>query len=251
MYKGYFFDLDGVAYNGTEVITTCRDFVNGLIKANKSVCFLTNNSSRTKQTVCQHLTELGYQITEDHILTSSEVTAHYVKEQQLKRLYLIGMEGLHHEIGQLDVKIVEENADAVIIGLDKQLTYEKLAIASLLVKGGARFISTNSDLKLSTEKGVFPGNGSITKVIETTTGVPPIYMGKPETKMFELGLEMMQLKKEDVVMVGDNYHTDILGAISFGIDSIFVETGIMNRHDLLPFDILPTHIVTDLSEFKE
>lgn len=249
-YKAYFFDLDGVAYEGPNVIETCRVFVNQLMEQNIQVCFLTNNSSRTPQMVADHLIALGYHINVDNIVTSAQVTANYLKKKNFKRAYVIGMEGIRRELTSIGIEIVENDADLVICGLDLNVTYKKLTEASQEVMKGATFISTNSDIKLSTSDGIAPGNGSITRVIEQTTGVTPIYMGKPELAMFEYGLEKVNLSKEEVVMVGDNYYTDILGAHLFGIDSIFVETGVMTKEEILACPNQPTFIVKDLSYFN-
>ncbi|MDF2700117.1 MAG: family hydrolase [Haloplasmataceae bacterium] len=251
MYKGYLIDLDGVAYMGKNVIPTCLLFINRIRKLNVKFCFVTNNSSRTNEEVCKHLNELGYNVTVDNIITSSEVTANYIKDQKPKaKVFIIGMNGLKTTLQNSDLQMVEENADYVVVGLDKNLTYQKLAQATFEINKGATFISTNSDLRLSTENGIAPGNGAITKVIELATGIEPIYMGKPQIEMLEFGLNKLNLNKKEVAMIGDNYFTDILGAYNFGIDSIFVETGVMKISDLNNFKIKPTHIVKDLSELK-
>lgn len=83
-YKGFLFDLDGVAYIGPDVIPTCRDFVNQLVERNIKVGFITNNSSRTPKMVADHLNDLGYHVSEDHIITSSQVTADFVKDRPEK-----------------------------------------------------------------------------------------------------------------------------------------------------------------------
>jgi 4-nitrophenyl phosphatase len=249
-YKGYFFDLDGVAYQGSQVIPTCRDFVNRLIDEDIKVCFLTNNSSRTPDTVAHHLQDLGYHVNEENIITSSQVTSNYIAKQSKRKIYLIGMSGIYQELTKIGCEIVSENADLVVVGLDFHLTYDKLAKAAQEIIKGAELISTNSDLMLITNNGIAPGNGSITQLIETISKTKAIYMGKPEAKIFEFGLDKLNLTKDEVVMVGDNYYTDILGASQFNIDSIFVETGVMTREEILQFPNQPTYLVKDLSYFN-
>lgn len=249
MYKGYLIDLDGVAYLGSKVIESCRSFINQLYENDIKFCFVTNNSSRTNKEVCEFLISLGYKVNEENIITSSEVTANYIKsENQDARVYMIGMNGLKSNLCNNNIKIVDDNADYVVIGLDLNLTYEKLAKACLEINKGAKFISTNSDVKLSTERGITPGNGSITKVIELSTDVLPLYMGKPAVTMLEYGLDKLELNKDEVAMIGDYYYTDILGAHNFGIDSIFVETGVMSIKDLEKLEVKPTKVVKELTE---
>jgi len=45
---------------------------------------------------------------------------------------------------------------------------------------------------------------------------------KPSTKGFEMALNLLDLKKEEVIMIGDQLFTDIWGANKFGIKSILV-----------------------------
>ena len=45
---------------------------------------------------------------------------------------------------------------------------------------------------------------------------------KPSTKGFKMALNLLDLKKEEVVMIGDQVFTDVWGANRFGIKSILV-----------------------------
>ena len=248
-YKGFFFDLDGVAYIGPDVIPTCRDFVNKLVDRGIKVGFLTNNSSRTPETVANHLIELGYRINAENVITSSQVTADYVKELPVKRVHVIGMDGIRQALIDAGKEIVDDDAEIVVVGIDFNVNYEKFMRAGQEILNGARFISTNRDPKIQTKDGIGPGNGSIVKLIEHFTGVEAIDMGKPGEMIFEYGLKRLGLNKDEVVMVGDYYYTDILGAQRFGIDSIFVETGVMTKDEILQIPDQPTYIVKDLSYF--
>ena len=50
-------------------------------------------------------------------------------------------------------------------------------------------------------------------------------MGKPEPSFFELALKDMNLKPENVWMIGDDIKDDILGAMRLGMKGILVKTG--------------------------
>ena len=71
----------------------------------------------------------------------------------------------------------DEFVDYVVIGLDEAVTYEKLATATLGVRNGATFISTNKDVSIPKERGFLPGNGAITSVVSVSTGVQPTFIG--------------------------------------------------------------------------
>lgn len=249
MNKGFLIDLDGVAYLGERVIPTCRDFIKKCNDKGIKFCFVTNNSSRTTDTIYEHLISLGYELTKENIITSSEVTANYiVKEKPNARVYLIGMNGIREELEKNNLQIVEKDADYVVIGIDFEINYAKYTKALREILNGAKFISTNSDHRLSKADGVAPGNGALTKVLEFSSGIEALYMGKPQQEMFIYGLKKLNLPKEQVMMIGDNYYTDILGAHNFGMESIFVETGVMTIKEIEHFPIKPTIIVKNLLE---
>lgn len=67
--------------------------------------------------------------------------------------------------------------------------------------------------------------------------------GKPDPSIFEHALTLMSLNKDEVLMVGDNLMTDILGASRVGIKSVWI-----NRHDKERNEVIPTYEITHLEE---
>ncbi|MCA0971771.1 TIGR01457 family HAD-type hydrolase [Halobacillus litoralis] len=226
-YKGYLIDLDGTMYRGTEKIEGADSFVHHLEANGFPYLFLTNNSAKTAGQVVEKLTRLGIPATEDHIFTSSMATASYISDlKNQAKVFVIGEHGLIDALQKEGHQIVEDDADYVIIGLDRDISYEKLTKACLNVRNGAKLISTNRDVAIPTERGMMPGNGAITSVVSVSTGVSPIFVGKPSSIIMDQALERIGFSKEEVVMVGDNYDTDIMSGISAGIDTLMVETGV-------------------------
>ena len=185
-YKGFLIDLDGTMYRGSEVIQEAVDFVNKLHLSKIPYLFVTNNSSRTPLQVVQKLKDFGVALTEEQVFTTSQATANYIYEQKPNaQVFVIGEEGLQKAISEKGFKTASEDADYVVIGIDRSITYEKLAVACLAVRNGATFISTNGDIALPTERGLMPGNGALTAVITTSTKIQPVFIGKPESIIME------------------------------------------------------------------
>ena len=88
------------------------------------------------------------------------------------------------------------------------------------------FISTNNDHVFPSERGFVPGNGAFTKLVEHSTGVEPLFVGKPEPFMLELIQQKFGFEKEEMIMIGDNYQTDILTGIRMGIHTAHVNSGV-------------------------
>ncbi|WOO87451.1 TIGR01457 family HAD-type hydrolase [Mollicutes bacterium LVI A0039] len=254
MYKGYLIDLDGTAYLGSKVITETIDFTNKLKEKGIPFKFVTNNSSATEIDVVNKLTSMGYNVDTQNIVTTARATGNYLKrEKPDASVYIIGSGGVVNALEDANIKITDDytKADTVIVGLDQQVTYEKLANACLAVRNGATFISTNPDIALPSERGMLPGNGSIAKVVETSTEVEPITIGKPERHIMQEALDQLELTNTEVAMIGDNYMTDIMSGVNMDIDTIFVNTGLTRREDLGKYDVPPTHICETLHDFMD
>ena len=133
------------------------------------------------------------------------------------------------------------------MGIDREITYAKLADACLAIRAGAHFIATNSDHAFPTERGIVPGNGSFVKLMELSTGKSPVFVGKPEAHMLSFIQLKNGFKKDEMVMIGDNYDTDILAGIRFGIDTVHVEGGVTSKEEVLiersPTDISISYIL--------
>ena len=93
-----------------------------------------------------------------------------------------------------------------------------------------------------------PGNGAITSVVSVSTGVDPIFIGKPEPIIMNKALDILALDKKNVAMIGDLYDTDILSGINIDIDTIHVQTGVTTKEELAEKDIPPTYTFADLNE---
>ncbi len=249
-YKGYLIDLDGTMYRGKERIEEAVGFIEALIKRNIPYLFVTNNSSRTPAQVAEKLRGFGIPAEEHHVFTTSTATANYLYDiKPNAKVFMIGEEGLHHALVERGFLLTDEQPDFVVTGIDRSITYEKLAKACLGVRDGARFISTNGDIAIPTERGLLPGNGSLTSVITVSTQVEPVFIGKPEGIIMEQALEVLGTSKEETLMVGDNYDTDIMAGMNAGIDTLLVHTGVTTPELLLSYKEQPTHVIQSLDQW--
>ena len=250
-YKGYLIDLDGTMYRGSERIEAASDFVKRLREQDIPYLFVTNNSSRTPRQVAEKLREFDIPCEEELVFTTSLATANYIYDRKKDAsVYAIGEEGIMTALKEKGFPFVEENADFVVMGIDREINYEKLAKAALAVRNGAVFISTNADIALPTERGLLPGNGSLTSVIAVTTQTKPIFIGKPESIIMDQALKVLGTAKEDTLMVGDYYDTDILAGMNAGMDTLLVHTGVTTVELLRGYDRQPTHVIHSLDEWK-
>jgi 4-nitrophenyl phosphatase len=257
--KGLIIDMDGVLWHGNNPIAGLNSFFSTIREAGLPFVLATNNASLTQQQYIDKLANMGVEVIADEVLTSSMATASYLAKQQpndKKRVFVIGESGLReplsdHGFTLTDLYEVEGNgemrgADLVVSGLDRTLTWDKLATATLNIKKGAAFYATNADTTLPTELGDVIGNGGTIAALEAATGVKAISIGKPEPILYQQALETLGTSQAETVAIGDRLNTDILGAVNAGIRSILVLTGISDRQELSELDYQPTWVMVDL-----
>ena len=140
--------------------------------------------------------------------------------------------------------------DAVIVGLDPQLTYLRLAVAADAIRRGARFIATNRDPIYPTERGLRPGAGSLVAAVEATTGVTPVSIGKPAPGLLEAAAHAVGRDPREAVMIGDSLLTDIPAAKAVGARSVLMLTGVSTADQLdgLPPDARPDAVAANAEE---
>lgn len=251
-YKGYLVDLDGTMYKGKQRIEEAAPFITRLKNKDIPYIFVTNNSTSSPEEVAKKLVNhFDVPAEASEIYTSSLATADYLKTLEGNKVLVVGERGLVEALTQAGFELTSEDPDHVVVGLDRNINYEKVVQATLAIQKGASFIATNKDTNLPTERGLVPGAGSLVAMIETATQTPPTFVGKPEAIMMAGAVEKIGLNKEDVLMVGDNYETDILAGINNGIDTLLVLTGFTSRDDLKLVNTQPTYIVETLDNWEE
>lgn len=252
-YAGYMIDLDGTIYRGKEKIPAAKRFIERLQEHDIPFLFVTNNSTQAPIKVVENLANnFDIHVKEENVYTSALATADYIADldKDKRSVYVIGEVGLKQAILDRGFHFEETNPDYVVVGLDYDVTYHKFELATLAIKRGAKFIGTNADTNLPNERGLVPGAGSVIALVECSTQQKATYIGKPETIIMEKALERLGLPKDEVVMVGDNYMTDIKAGINFGIDTMLVYTGVSTRELVRKQEIAPTIELGSLDEWK-
>lgn len=251
-YKGYLIDLDGTLYYGTNRIPTAEQFVRELKKKKQPFLFLTNNATRSSQQIVENLrSNYELPIGLENIYTSTQALITYMEEHHLgKVVHIVGEEALYQQVEAAGFPItLDTNADVVVQGLNRQATYKELALAATAIREGAEFLVTNADQTIPTEIGIMPSSGALTAFLEVASGKKGLILGKPNALIVESALDELNLKAEDVLLIGDKYETDILAGINAGVDTLLVLTGVTRREDVASLPMQPTYVLENLSEW--
>ena len=230
------FDLDGVVYLGEKLIPNVDKIINKLKSLSIKVVYNSNNSTITRQTYVERLKHFNIpsEIT-DFYTSASIASAEISKLKKNANIFVIGEIGLREELRLAGHRILpdssNEEIDFVIVGLDREFTYDKLAIAQkYILEGKAQFYATNADSTLPVAEGLKPGAGSMVNALITCTGQNPVRIfGKLEPFGIEIILRDTQISPEQACIFGDRLNTDILAGNSAGIISIAVLTGVTTR----------------------
>ena len=127
-----------------------------------------------------------------------------------------------------------------------QATYRDYSLAFRQLHQGAVLVGTNSDTVLLSEEGVNVGNGSIVHMLETCSGQTSMQIGKPSSVILDCALRYTGWSKEEVLIIGDNLHTDILCGVQSQVKSALVLTGISKREDIEKTGIQPDVVVESM-----
>jgi 4-nitrophenyl phosphatase len=247
-------DMDGVLWAGETPLPGLLEFFHTLRTRAIPFVLATNNSSSTADQYVAKLARLGVRVAPDEVLTSGLATALYLRGQANGsggRVFAIGESGVRQcltEQGFTLLDLFDVRADYVVCGMDRALSWDKLATATLNVRAGARLVGTNPDTSFPTERGIVHGNGAILAALQAATGTAPVIVGKPEPIMYQQAMLRLGAAPAHTVAIGDRLETDILGAVRAGIRSLLVLTGIAARADLAGLDYSPTWVMNGLPD---
>ncbi|WP_035810125.1 HAD-IIA family hydrolase [Curtobacterium sp. S6] len=252
-YDAILSDLDGVVYAGPDPIDGAVESLNKASETGVAVAYVTNNASRSVQTVADHLSSLGLSVDADHVVSAAQSAARLAADQlgAGAPVAICGSQALAECAREVGLRVVgfDESPRAVLQGFDPGLGWQDLAEASYtLANPSIRWIVSNTDLTIPKERGIAPGNGTLVNAVAAATGRAPEIAGKPGAAIFRT--IMARLGVSDPVVVGDRLDTDILGANNAQLPSIAVMTGVQTWADIVNArtDERPTYVVGNLRE---
>ncbi|WP_370246614.1 HAD-IIA family hydrolase [Nocardioides sp.] len=243
-------DLDGVVYVGAAAVPGAAEHL-AVARAHGVRCaFVTNNASRTPDTVAAHLTELGVPAGRDDVVTSAQAAARLVREDvgEGGRVVVLGGEGLHAAVAEAGLQGVGvgEDAAVVVTGYGPDVVWRDIMRAAVRIRAGDRWVASNTDTTIPTADGVAPGHGALVALIREFTGVEPRVAGKPARPLLDETVRRVGGTRP--LMVGDRLDTDILGGRAAGVRTLLVLTGVTDLAGLVaaPPELRPDHLGTDL-----
>ena len=213
MFKGFIFDLDGTVYRSDQLIPGAEGVIRLLRENKRKVVFLSNKPIQTREDYAAKLTRLGIPTQPDEVINSTFVMTNYLKKiAPQARLFVVGETPFIEELKRAGFKITDEpkEIEYVVVAFDRTFDYQKLNIAYQAIKLGAHFVATNPDRTCPVEGGEIPDCAGMIAAIEAVTGKKvEIIVGKPSPLIIQAALDVMGLRPEDCILIGDRLETDI------------------------------------------
>jgi len=236
MFRGFIFDLDGTVYRSDTLIPGADEVIRLLRESGRIVVFLSNKPIQTREDYAAKLTRLGIPTQPGDVINSSFVMTHYLKKVAPQaRLFVVGETPFIEELKKAGFTTTDEpkQIEYVVVAFDRTFDYRKLNIAFQAIRLGAHFIATNPDRTCPVEGGEIPDCAGMIAAIEAVTGKKvEIIVGKPSPIMIQAALEVMGLRPEDCILIGDRLETDIKMGKESGMTTAIVLTGVTSQEEL-------------------
>jgi NagD protein len=236
MFKGFIFDLDGTVYRSDKLIPGADRVIRLIREGGRRVVYLSNKPIQTREDYASKLTRLGIPTQPDEVINSTFVMTNYLKKiAPQARLFVVGETPFIEELKRAGFQItdVPKEIAYVVVAFDRTFDYGKLNTAFQAIKLGAHFVATNPDRTCPVEGGEIPDCAGMIAAIEAVTEKKvEVIVGKPSPLMVQTVLDVLGLRPEDCILIGDRIETDIKMGKEAGIATGIVLTGVTDEEAL-------------------
>ncbi len=220
MIKGVIFDLDGTLYYGNKLAHDAQDVLEILRKNQIDIFYITNNSTKSREEMAQKLISLGIPASSDKVYCSASASVQFLLDRSLKKIYVIGSKNLENEIISVGLELSSPSeCECILIGMDFDITYDKIYDALTALENGALFVACNTDSNYLIENNILkPGCGAMVgAIVGASKRQPDIIIGKPEINMIAQLMNDWNLNTDELYIIGDTYESDVAMARKCGI----------------------------------
>jgi HAD superfamily hydrolase (TIGR01458 family) len=249
--RGILLDVDGVLVVSWEPIPGAVGALARLRERGVPFRLITNITTTTRAGTAEHLRAAGFDVAPADILTAPSATAAYVaRHHPGARCYLLGVHDIAPDLEGL--RLVDRDADVVIVGgADEAFTFENINTAFRMVMDGAALVAMHRNLSWMEADGISLDAGAYLMGMEAASGVQATVVGKPSPDFFRAGLDLLDLRAEEVLMVGDDVEHDVLAAQTLGITGVLVRTGKFRPEAMARATGTPDHVVDSVADVPD
>ena len=245
----FLLDMDGTIYLSDRLFEGVTEFLQRLRETGRGFLFFTNNSSRDAAQYAEKLNRMGVAAAPEEVITSGEATVAYLTGTAgVRRAYVLGTPSFEREVVAGGIALEDRAPEAVVLGFDLTLTYDKLKTACRFIRAGVPFVASHPDLNCPTSEGPIPDCGAITAMITAATGVTPVVIGKPNRYMADAALQRLGGRPEHTAIVGDRLYTDMEMGFRCGLRTVLVLSGETTEEDVARAGRKPDVVLPSVAE---
>lgn len=251
-YAAYLFDVDGTLVYHDHAVPGAADALTALKASGRHVLAVTNNSSLGQHALAERFRRFGLPLEDHEVFSALVATARLVAhERPGARVHVFGNPGLRSEIERQGLRVTDGvDADYVVVGNHRGITYDRLTAAMRALLRGARFVTINMDRTyVGADGDLVPGCGVFAAALERAIGRPPdVVVGKPSIRLLCEAADSVGAPPEACLYVGDNPEADVAGAHAAGMDALLVLTGVATSADEGPER--PEHVLPSVADLR-
>ena len=247
--KGILFDINGVLYVDNQPIDGAVEIINKI--KDKFPCrFVTNTTTKSRQTFHQSLVDMGLPISTSEIISAPYAAVLYLRQLNNPSCYLLLSEDVKSDFAEFEQSDTEP--DVVVIGdIGDRWNYSMMNKVFKMLNNGAELIALHKGKYWQAEGDLQLDIGAFVAGLEYASGKTATVVGKPSSSFFQLALAELELPCRNVVMVGDDIESDVGGAKKAGLRGILVKTGKYRQELVERSDVEPDLVLSSVTDIKQ
>jgi len=247
-----FFDMDGTIYHGSVLFPTTIPFLTFLRERGIGYTFLSNNSSYGHEEYIRRLNQFGIDAGDPDFYISTDYAIDYLKHYhpEIRQIHTLGMPCMDRMFEAAGFVIDREKPQAVVVGFDRQLTYDALCRTAWHLRQGVPGFATHPDVFCPTDQPTWLVDcGAVTACLERATNTRLKVLGKPDPGMLDEAARRIGVPVASTLMIGDRLATDI--ALGVGAGALTCHIVTPGADLVVPDGIVPDFAVPDLGGLQQ
>lgn len=234
----YLIDIEGTIVKDKSYtpIAGAVEWVENLKSKGKKFALVSNNTTHKPKDLLSVLWRIGFELDQKNVHTCMSMTLDWLKSENISNCFVVGSSGLKKYLKENGIRIHNgENIQAVVVGLDHKLNYNKLKLAtSSLINNDARLVALHANKIFKDKDGeIAPSVGPVVKALEYASGKKAVVLGKPSELFYQRVLNGFETSAESSLMISDDPLSDLAGAKKIGMKTAFVLSGKYKEKEIL------------------
>lgn len=231
------FDLDGVLYQGDQVIEGAIETLRWCEQRAIPHLFVTNTSSKPRRALVERLSAMGLSVSTEQIFAPPVAAHDYLAAQKATPIALFVREPTREDFEGLEVigDTAEQGARSVVIGdIGEAWDFHALnrAFRLLMAEPRPTLVALGMSRYAQRDDGLVLDVAPFIRALEHAADCEAVVMGKPAREFFDAAVRKLATTAAETAMVGDDIRSDVAGAQTAGLTGILVRTGKFRPADL-------------------